>query len=152
MPKGPPSLIAINHDEYHAEHVGRTPDGRQFFLTTPFEPAIPGKPGKPGCEFVALFLFDKDGRFLEAKIESFGPRALQDDCRRREVYETWLRELGPVTFERIEVQPFEVERFGTRFGLIPRPPEEKEGRWWVELLPGNYMAFHEPWDSGDYDT
>jgi len=24
--------------------------------------------------------------------------------------------------------------------------------WAVELQPGNYMAFFEPWDSGDYDT
>ena len=149
MPKRPPSLIAINHDEYHAEHVGRTPDGRQFFLTTPFEPAIGGK---PGCEFVALFLFDKDGRFLEAKIESFGPRASQDDILRQEIYETLLKELGTVTFERIEVQPFEVERFGTTFGLVPRLSEEEEDDWWVELLPGNYMAFHEPWNSGEYDT
>ena len=149
MPKEPPSLIAINHDQYHAEHVGRTPDGRQFFLTTPFEPAIGGK---PGCEFVALFLFDRHGRFLEAKIEGFGPRASRDDATRREFYENSLRELGAVTFERIEVQPFEVERFGTTFGLVPRLSEEEEDDWWVELLPGNYMAFHEPWNSGEYDT
>jgi hypothetical protein len=24
--------------------------------------------------------------------------------------------------------------------------------WWVEVQPGNYMAFHFPWDSGEYDT
>jgi hypothetical protein len=24
--------------------------------------------------------------------------------------------------------------------------------WAVEVQPGNYMAFFEPWDSGDYDT
>jgi hypothetical protein len=149
MPDGPPRLIAINHDAYHAEHVGRTPDGRQFFLTTPFEPATGGK---PGCEFVALFLFDDDGTFLEAKIEGFGPRASQDDARRREVYDTWLRELGAVTFERIEIAPFSVERLGTTFGLIPREPEEEGDAWAVELQPGNYMAFFEPWDSGDYDT
>ncbi|SRR5258708_24456673 len=149
MSQEPSSLIAINHDEYHAKHVGRTPDRRQFFLTTPFEPAIGGK---PGCEFVALFLFDNEGSFLEAKIESFGPRASQDDVKRREVYDTWLRELGPVSFERIEVAPFSVERFGTTFGLIPREPEGEDDVWAVELQPGNYMAFFEPWDSGDYDT
>src|SRR5688500_7198055 len=31
-----PKLVAINHDDHHARHVGRTEDGRQFFLTTPF--------------------------------------------------------------------------------------------------------------------
>ena len=35
MGDGRPELIAINHDDYHAEHVGRTADGRQFFLTRP---------------------------------------------------------------------------------------------------------------------
>ena len=149
MPHRPPSLIAIDHDDYHAEHIGRTADGRQFVLTTPFEPAIGGK---TGCEFVALFLFDSAGKFLEARIECFGPRASLDDAKRREVYEAWLSELGEVSFERIEVAPFSVERFGTTFGLVPRPPEEDDGDWWVELQPGNYMAFHEPWDSGEYDT
>jgi hypothetical protein len=149
MSDGPPSLIAINHDDYQAEHIGRTANGRQFFLTTPFEPAIGGK---VGCEFVALFLFDGAGTLLEAKIESFGPRASLDDTKRRRLYEEWLNELGDVSFERIEVAPFSVERFGTIFGLVPRPPDEDGDGWWVELQPGNYMAFHEPWDSGEYDT
>ena len=100
MSNRPPSLIAIDHDDYHAEHIGRTADGRQFFLTTPFEPAIDGK---AGCEFVALFLFDSAGKFLEAKIESFGPRAALDEAKRRGLYEEWLSELGDVSFERIEV-------------------------------------------------
>ena len=52
MSGGPPALIAIDHDDYHAEHVGRTADGRQFFLTTPFEPG--GGPQIPSEEFVAL--------------------------------------------------------------------------------------------------
>jgi hypothetical protein len=53
-----PDLIAIEHDDYHAKHIGHLQDGRQFFLTTPFIPAMGGNPGK---EFVALFLFDKPG-------------------------------------------------------------------------------------------
>lgn len=149
MSNRPPGLIAIDHDDYHAEHVGRTADGRQFFLTTPFEPAIGGK---AGCEFVALFLFDDAGELMEAKIESFGPRTSLDHAKRRELYEKWLSELGEVSFERIEVAPFSVERFGTIFGLVPRPPDEVSDDWWVELQPGNYMAFHQPWDSGEYYT
>ena len=69
MPNKPPKLIAIDHDDYAAEFVGKTADGRQFFLTTPFEPAIGGKAGE---EFVALYLFDTKGALVEAKIESFG--------------------------------------------------------------------------------
>jgi hypothetical protein len=46
-----------------------------------------------------------------------------------------------------------VQRFGTTFGLVPRAPDEddEDGRWSVEMHPGNYMAFFEPWE-GDYDT
>jgi hypothetical protein len=149
MNDGPPDIIAINNDDYHAEYVGRTKDGRQFLLTTPFEPAYGGR---AGCEFVALYLFDEKGRLLEAKIEDFGPRASLDHEKRRELRDRWLRELGGVTFDRIEVAPFAVERFGTTFGLVLRAPEDAEDVWAVEMQPGNYMAFFEPWDSGDYDT
>jgi hypothetical protein len=149
MKDGEPKLVAINHDDYHAQHIGRMLDGRQFFLTTPFEPAFGDE--KPGCEYIALFTFDSAGVLLEAKIESFGPRATLDDAKCKEVYDSWLKELGEVSFERIEVAPFSVERFGTQFGLIPREPEDEEDVWAVELLPGNYMAFFSPWDSGDYD-
>jgi hypothetical protein len=31
--------VALNHYDYDAGFVGRTKDGRQFFLTTPFVPA-----------------------------------------------------------------------------------------------------------------
>lgn len=146
---GPPQLIAINHDEYHAKHIRRTSDGRQFFLTISFEPETDRSAGE---EFVALFLFDAQGKLLEAKIDRFGPRATMDDAKRRATYEKRLRELGKVAFQRIEVAPFSVRRFGTEFGLIPRPPEEKDDPWAVELQPGNSMAFFAPWDSGDYDT
>jgi hypothetical protein len=146
---GAPDLIVIDNDNYKAEHVGRTADGRQFFLTTPFEPATGGRQGN---EFVALFLFNPAGQLLEARIDEFGPRAEMDRDRRRNRYEARLRELGEVTFTRIEVAPFEVERFGTTFGLIARPGNDEDAAWWVELHPGNYMAFTEPWDSGEYDT
>lgn len=147
-----PNLIAIEHDDYHASHIGTLADGRQFFLTMPFVPATGGNAGR---EFVALYLFDKRGRFLEARIDDLGTRAELDAERARSLFEqrvTDLTELGPLEYGRIEVQPFEVERFGTKFGLIPRPPEEDGDEWAVEIQPGNYMAFFEPWDSGDYDT
>lgn len=146
---GPPSRVAIDHDDYHAEHVGRTSDGRQFFLTTPFVAAM----GDEGQEFVALYLFDADGRFLEALIDAFGPRDRMDREARRAAYDARLAQLGKVTFARIEVEPFAIDRFGTTFGLVPRPPEDEDDDvWWVTVEPGDYMAFTEPWDSGSYDT
>src|SRR5262245_6309693 len=110
-----PELIAIEHDDYHAKHIGCLPDGRQFFLTSPFVPATGGSAGR---EFVALFLFDKHGRFLEARIDDLGIRAELDTQQARSVYERRLAELGEVEFCRIEVRPFQVERFDTMFGLV----------------------------------
>ncbi len=145
----PPKLVAINHDDYHAQHVGRTSGGRQFFLTTPFVPAINGAAGR---EFIALYFFDVDGRFLDACIDDLGPRATLDRGAAQRLYEQRLAELGEVSYDRIEVQPFQVERFGTTFGLVLREPEDEDDIWTVEVQPGNYMAFFEPFDSGDYDT
>lgn len=34
MNDGKPVLIAIDHDDYHAKHIGITQDGLQFFLTS----------------------------------------------------------------------------------------------------------------------
>src|SRR5258706_16007685 len=103
MPEQPPQLIAINHDDYHASHVGRTPDGRQFFLTTPFVPATRGRAGR---EFIALYLFGADERFQEARIVDMGPRAEFDEQRERSVFKGRLAELGEVELCCIEVQSF----------------------------------------------
>ena len=150
MPSAAPTKVAIDHDDYHAAHVGKLVDGRQFFATTPFVPAI----GGPGREFIAVYLFDRDGRLLEARIDDLGPRNGADFKRSEALFNQRIGELGPLTYGRIEVAPFEVNRWGERFGLIPRAPENasEDASWWVEVLPGNYMAFHEPWDSGEYDT
>jgi hypothetical protein len=149
MTDGRPDRIAIEHDDYHAKHVGWTTDGRQFILTTPFQPAMDDN---PGGEFVALYVFDTDGKLLEAKIDELGPRATMDREKARKLYDQRLKELGKVRFSRIEVAPFVVHRFGTEFGLVVREPEDEEDAWAVEMQPGNYMAFFEPWDSGEYDT
>lgn len=149
MAGGPPKLIALNRDDYHARDVGRTIDGRQFILTTPFEPAFGHQEGR---EFLALYLFDQDGEFLEARIDDFGPRKNMDHLKRESLRLQRLRELGRVSFERIEIRPFVINQFGLAFGLIVRAPDEEADTWAAELQPGNYMAFFPPWDSGVYDT
>ncbi len=146
---GRPSLIAIDHDDHHAEYVGHLRDGRQFFLTAPFEPAIAGR---QGCEYLALFIFDSEGDLLEAQIDSYGPRTSLDHGARQRCRDQRLSSLGDVSYDRIEIKPFAIERFGTVFGLVAREPEGEDDLWAVEMQPGNYMAFFEPWDSGEYDT
>jgi hypothetical protein len=149
MPAEPPVLIAIDRDEYYASRVGRTKDGLQVFVTTPFVPALGDESGR---EFLAVYIFDPNGKLVEARIDDLGPRSGLDRARARQLLEQRMSELGPVDYGRIVVQPFAIERSGTTFGLVPRAPEAGDDRWWVEVQPGNYMAFHEPWDSGEYDT
>jgi hypothetical protein len=149
MAKGPPKTVTLGHDDYSARYVGRTADGRQFFATNPFVPAIGGSPGR---EFLALYLFDKDGALLDAQIEDLGTRAeLDRDAARARLAEL-LESLGAVKYREIKVAPFKVERFGVEFGFIPQPPEEPCEDWSVIVEPGNYMCFWPPWTSGDYDT
>ena len=149
MSNNPRAIVEIEHDDYHAKHVRWTADGRQFFLTNPFVPAYDGK---IGGEFIALYIFDGDGKLLDATIDELGPRSSFDREKAKKLYEQRLKELGKVHFRRIRVVPFSLTRFGIEFGLVLRVPETDEDPWAVEALPGNYMAFFEPWDSGEYDT
>ncbi len=149
MNRTPPDVVAVDRDDYHAQHVGRTADGRQFFLTPPF---VPASRGAAGAEFNALYVFDDDGALLDARIEPFGPRGSYDRAMKEAAYWALLDSLGTVSFERIEVAPFAIERFDTTFGLVVRDCEDDDDVLAVEVQPGNHMAFFEPWDSGEYDT
>lgn len=144
-----PKLIAIDHDDYHADLVGKTADGRQFFITEPFEPTSSIRAGN---EFLALFLFSAEGALIEAIIDEFGPRGSFDGAARHALIQKRLEQLGDHSLERIEIAPFQVEQFGTLFGLIPNELEDDDDELSISLMPGDFMAFSEPWDSGDYDT
>lgn len=148
MMNGPPQRIRINHDDHHATHVGRTNDGRQFFLTTPF---VPAGGSEAGCEFIALYLFDAGGALLEACIDDLGPRQHVDQRVARALFESRFAALGPVRLGPIDIAPFQLERDGTIFGFVPQPPENDDEDWCVIVEPGNFMAFYPPWN-GDYDT
>jgi hypothetical protein len=150
---GRPSRIAINHDDFDARYVGHLADGRQFFLTTPFLTDEDSPDLQPtNRDFMAQYLFDKDGRFLEAEIDELKVAESLDGAEIDRAYQARLDKLGKVTFDRIEIEPFAVERFGAEFGLITQAPEGPDDIWWVTVEPGNYMAFAAPWDCGIYDT
>lgn len=144
-----PHLIALDHDEHEARHVGRTEDGLQFFLTAPFRPA---RGELPDCEYIVLYLFNPDGSLQGARVDSLGPRASVDEEAARACYYQRLDDLGSVTFGRIEVAPFTFEQEGTVFGFELREPEAPDDEWAVDVVPGHYMAFFAPWDSGSYDS
>ncbi|MEZ6003559.1 MAG: hypothetical protein R3F17_02210 [Planctomycetota bacterium] len=98
-----------------------------------------------------MYLFDAEGQLLEAQIDRLGPRAEFDRDAARELLQKRWDSLGKVTQGDIRVAPFRVERFGTEFGLIPRDCEHPDDVPAVILMPGDYMAFFEPWE-GYYDT
>jgi hypothetical protein len=149
-----PAKFRIARDNYHARHVGVTRDGRQFFLTTPFVPAVQGR----GQSFVATYLFDREGSLVEDRIEKLDARPDDRvppgniDMRvAQAALDAHLAALDVAEFCSIEIAPFEIERFGIGFGLIPLPDEYDPDHDVIEIHPGNYMAFYAPWD-GDYDT
>lgn len=160
--KPPPQLISLDHDDYHAKHVGVTTDGRQFFATTPFIPAH----RDAGREFHALYIFDRFGNLLEAQINDLGTRtALKPNIEA--AIDQKLAALGKIEFRRITIKPFVVEQFGVEFGFILRSPQEyltgnekpedvaeiiDRIGWRVNVEPGNYMSFVEPWNDGGYET
>lgn len=148
MSKPCPKLIKINHDFYAAKFIGRTADKRQFFLTNPF---VPARKSDPGCEFIALYIFDSSGNFIEAKIDDLGTREKLDENYARSLMKIRLNELGKVWFGNIKIAPFSVKKFGVVFGLIPQHTNEADQNWIVTAEPGNYMCFYPPWN-GDYDT
>ena len=74
-PHASPKIFELDPDDYYAEYVGHTADGRQDFQTAPFELG--------GREFVALYRFDLTGNLVEARIEDLGPRATLDHEKRR---------------------------------------------------------------------
>ena len=138
-----PQTFPIIHDDYHADRIGRLPDGTQFFVTTPFRPACGDD---AGAEYLAVFLFEANGDFREARIDDFGSRSTMDkDVALTRLGER-MSELVGAKFCDIEIAPFSVDYEGTQFGFIPQ--DETGG---IELHPGNSMAFFEPWD-GYYDT
>jgi hypothetical protein len=147
---GRPTRIAINHNGFEAKYVGHTADGGQFFLTRPFDPGTAD--AHDAREFVALYLFDASGSFRTAEIDEFQGNGTSHSSAANKVYRQRLRELGKVTFDRIEVAPFTVSRFGLAFGLVTEAPTSSDDIWWVTAEPGDYMAFSAPWDLGEYDT
>lgn len=141
-----PDRFTIMPDDYHAQLAGTAGDGRRFFITTPFEPATPTDPGN---EFVALFLWKPDGSFDEIDVDAFGPREQLAENDHQDALERRIARLGEFTIEPISVAPFAVASHGTTFGFVP---QEYEGLVSVTLQPGDYMAYTEPFDSGEYDT
>jgi predicted DNA-binding WGR domain protein len=154
QPRLPPRFVRICHDDYHAKYVGKTAGGDQFFMTFPFSS---GAEGTPRGNFIALYVFDEFGLLKDARIHSEQALGLKTRTAVDAFAAAELASLGKIKYGDIKVAPFDVEKFGQRFGLVfdPGDPETDEDPdepyITVTVEPGNYMAFNPPWE-GDYDT
>ena len=143
-----PKKIAIKHDDYLAEHVGKTLDGRQFFLTRPFKR---DENEERPCDYIALYLFDLDGNLVDSIIDRIGVRGSYNQREYEKLYQSRLNDLGKVEFCKISVKPFSISKFDIEFGLVPKEPKYADDNWVVELLPDAFIKFYEPGGNGRYN-
>ena len=150
MSDGGPERIQLVPDDYHTEHVGVTPDGRQVFVTEGlFEILGPGEM----VYFAAAFVWSADGVFQSLTVRDMSrPQMIppgQSGAAGTDVAQTLIDELGGIALTPISVAPFAADWDGITFGLIYLNDDGYER---VELHPGNSIAFSEPWDGFEYDT
>lgn len=142
-----PEKIAIDPDDGHAALLGRSGVEHQYFVTAPC--SVSDTNPDDVTDYLVLYLFDLDGKLVEADIRELGRAGAYDRDVDARTEAALLGRLRSRTVERISVAPFTVERFGHTFGLVA---EVRFGEWRVNAMPGDYMEFFPPWDSGIYDT
>jgi hypothetical protein len=141
-----PKRITIVPDDYHVPYAGTAEDGRRFFLSDELFDMESG--------YVGLFLWKADGAFDEVKVGEVGraaglPPGQAGPAGADELVASRLAELGRYVLEPIEVEPFAKEVDGVTFGWVGN---EFEGVYSINIEPGNFIAYYEPWDGLDYDT
>lgn len=144
-----PKKIRLVTDEYHLQNLGKLGDGTFFLVSSQlyYDHAV-----KHTTDYLCRFDFDADGNLIENKIIKLGVRGEfnhEDGVKEHLKLMPEKDSYGPAD---VSIKPFSIEFDGLNFGFIPRVPEDKEDVWAVEFMPGNTMAFFEPWDRGDYDT
>jgi len=146
---GRPVSVLMATDDYHLKHFGRTEDGMVLWIGSQLNY---DSKNQDTTDYTFKFVFDSSGELVSSLIETIGKR----NSAKSEVFEEDMSALideNPI-FEPVSemIKPFKVVHEGIEFGLIVREPETAEDVWAVEFMPGNTMAFFEPFDSGFYDT
>ena len=146
-----PNKIPIERmEDYHTHYIGKYEGGNQFwgydtFVTSGERKSVEESWQQFRREYVVLYLFDKDGNFIEVKSEFAGTTdSLKFDTETK--LEEMVSKLSEIEYCNIEVKLFEIEIDGFKFGLIP----DEESKM-IELQPSSTIAFSEPWD-GEYYT
>jgi hypothetical protein len=142
----PPERFTIVPDDYHVPYAGTAEDGRKFFLSDELF--------GPASGYVGLFLWKADGTYDEVRVDKVRrtrgvPPGQAASAGADELVTARLAELGKYVLEPIEVEPFAEEIDGVTFGWVG---SEFEGVYSINIEPGNFIAYYEPWDGLGYDT
>lgn len=141
-----PTRFTIVPDDYHVPYAGTAQDGRRFFLT---EELFDSR-----SAYVGLFLWRADGTFDEVKVDKIprlaaGPPGQAGPAGADKLISSRLAELGKYTLEPIQVAPFTKNIAGVTFGWVV---DQVDGEYSIYIEPGNFIAYHAPWDGLGYDT
>ena len=146
--KVPNRIQIMRMEDYHTHYLGKLENGKLFFgyETWAFKKPLSEIPEelKEGnrIDFSIVYLFNKKGEFLEHK---FWSTELENErYKTSEKLEELIAELGKLNYCDIEVELFELEINGIKFGLIPNGES-------IDLQPSSTISFQEPWD-GEYYT
>ncbi len=143
-----PERFTIVPDDYHVPYAGTAEDGRKFFLSEElFSPA--------GTAYVGLFLWKADGTFEEVRADKVSrrkglPPGQAGPAGAATVLDARLAELGDYVLEPITVEPFTETVDGVTFGW--KVGQDDDGTYYINIEPGNFIAYYKPWDGLEYDT
>jgi hypothetical protein len=142
-----PERFTIVPDDYHVPYAGTAEDGRKFFLSEELF--------GPAAAYVGLFLWKADGTFDEVRVDEVArpeglPPGQAGPADAQDLVDAQLAELGDYVLEPIEVEPFIEKVDGVRFGW--KVGRYEDGSYFINIEPGDFIAYYAPWDGVEYDT
>ncbi len=142
-----PERFTIVPDDYHVPYAGTAEDGRKFFLSEELF--------SRGSAYVGLCLWNADGTFDEVRVDTVSrpgglPPGQAGPAGAKALLEARLAELGDYRLEPIEVEPFTERIDGVTFGW--EVDQYEGGPCSINIEPGNFIAYYEPWNGLEYDT
>jgi hypothetical protein len=144
---GAPTRFTIRPDDYHVPYAGTAQDGHKFFVSDELFTY-------DGRAWVGLFLWKPDGTFDEVQVSPIGrpagvPPGQAAPGNGDSVLKQLLARLGNYVLEPITVQPFTKTVHGVEFGW---KVNHDGGMYTINIEPGDFICYYEPWDGYEYDT
>ncbi|WP_369370475.1 hypothetical protein AB1046_16995 [Promicromonospora sp. Populi] len=144
-----PERFTIVPDDYHVPYAGTAEDGRKFFLSEELFSL------DSGFAYVGVFLWNADGTFDEVRVDTVDrsdglPPGQPGGAGAEDLVAARLAELGDYVLEPIEVEPFTQDVDGVTFGW--NVDRYEDGTYYINIEPGDFIAYYEPWDGLGYDT